>query len=125
MKGFTLIELMVVIILIGMIALIVYINFDDTTKTAEEQAYKIQVNNIISAAKQNWEVENIGVLPTNPDEVYELSLEDLKKSGSFEKGDIINPINGEVMNGCIRIKCSSETCKQYNYEYIENSCTGE
>ena len=121
MKGFTLVELLAVILLIGIVGTIAYQGVSTAIKESKKNSYNTQVNNIISATK-NWALENIEVLPETLDETYELSLEKLKQSGNLSNKDIIDSRDNSVMNGCIIITCSSN-CKQYNYVYEERDCT--
>lgn len=120
MKGFTLVELLAVIIVLAIVGGIAVVGVNSALKTSEEQSYKTQINNIITASK-NWTLENVEKLPKTSEESFELSLDELKKSGNLPNQDIIDSRNNTIMDGCVVIKCATN-CKQYNYQYIEQ-CT--
>ncbi len=121
MKGFTLIELLAVIMLVGLLSIITYGGVTSIINQSKENSYKTQVKNIISSA-ENWALEHVELLPEDNDTTYELSLENLKKSGNIENKAIIDSRNNKEMNGCIIITCGSN-CKQYKYVYEERECT--
>lgn len=120
MKGFTLIELLTVIIVLAIIGVIAVQGVSTALKKSKESSYETQINNIITASK-NWTLENVEKLPETLGESFELSLDELKKSGNLANQDIIDSRNNTKMNGCVVIKCATN-CKQYNYEYI-TQCT--
>ena len=119
-KGFTLVELLGVIILLGLIVTIVTPVIGNTINTSRNKAYDSQVNVIETAAKE-WGVENIEELPEiDSDEVKTLQLTDLINSGKLQSATIINPKTKAVMTGCVAISYNSEY-KQYEYKYTEEN----
>ena len=71
-RGFTLVELIAVVAILGLIALIVYPAIGSVIRNSRESAYNDQVAVIESAAK-NWSIDNASTLPDNGT-VYRLAV---------------------------------------------------
>lgn len=116
-KGFTLIEVMGVIILLGIIATIAVPTVERYVTSSREKSYETTIYKIIEAAR-NW---NIKYGPSDWQEredgsnFYELQLDDLKQTEFLSNGNYKNPITGENMDGCILIVRSVEDSYIYNY----------
>lgn len=89
-KGFTLVELMGVIVLLGVLVLIAVPAITGVLKSSKEDLYKTQLKTIELAAK-NWasDEENIGKLPEKGKCIY-IDLALLKK-GEYVDLNIKNP----------------------------------
>lgn len=116
-KGFTLVELVVVIVILSLIALIVYPSINSVIRSSKEKAYNDQVAIIIKAAKQ-WGIDNPDLLPDysgeDNDKVY-ISLSDLTKY--LGEDSIIDPRNKKkILAGVVEVSYSSG---QYVYRYTE------
>lgn len=112
-RGFTLLELLAVIIILGMIALISFPNIIDVFSNSSEDLMETQIKQIESVSRV-WGTQNMGKI----EECYILSLEELKKSGLLENKDIINPETNEELDGCVKIVYSAST-NQNDYTYTE------
>ncbi len=119
-KGFTLVELLGVIILLGVIMLIAFPIIDKTIDDSKKEAYDMQIKMILEAA-HNWAIDNAGQLP-NDDSEFKLTITELIEKGyikDVENGTIQNPLDKtQPMNGCVVIKYSNEY-NQYIYNYNE------
>ena len=94
-KGFTLAELLGVIVILLLLILIVTPIFIKYTKKASNSVYDVQINTIKSSARAWAEDEkNIKLLPTINDECIEVSLEKLKELGYLDY-NIKNPKTNE------------------------------
>ena len=112
-KGFTLVELLAVIIILGVIALITYPIIDKSIKNSKQQALDRTIDSIEEAAYK-YSVENdIGYFI----EYKTLQLSDLVSKG-FLKENIINPVTNEQMQGCVLYRWD-DTNNQYIFEYDE------
>lgn len=118
-KGFTLVELLGVIVVLGLVVTIVTPVIGNTINTSRDKALESQINIIETAAKE-WGVENVGELP-DVGNVKTIELSELIDSGKLQNSKIINPKTKEEMTGCVAIKYNSEY-KQYEYEYTEEGC---
>lgn len=112
-KGFTLVELLGVIIILGLLTLIVYpiINNafnDSTSKLSNNQ--KSALENVARI----WGTKNTELLSEM--EPYYLTIESLKKSGLLENKDILDPETEEQIKGCIKIEYQQN---KYVYTYGE------
>ena len=111
-NGFTLIELMAVIIILAVIALIVTPLIIGGIKESKEKLYDTQLENIKSAAKSymiDLDLEN--------DSTLTLTLDELQKAG-YVKEDIKNPKTGESFNKCLLVSVERKD-NAYEYEVID------
>ncbi len=115
-KGFTLVELLGVIIILSVIALITFVTVSGTIKDSKEQLYDAQIELIIMGAK-TWASSNVFKLPENDKESITITLLQLKQSG-FVESDITNPITGELFSDNLQIKIT-KIDNNYKYEVIE------
>lgn len=120
-KGFTLIEIMAVIVILAVIALIVVPLVTGSIKDSKQKLYETQLENIKSGAKSymiNLDLPN--------KEPITITLDDLQKKGLVDK-DIKNPITDEKFNKCmlIQIKKTSDKEDIYEYEIMDeiNDCS--
>lgn len=119
-KGFTLVELLGVIIIIGVIALITMPILTNTISQSEEKTYKKQIN-IIEVAAKEWGVENIDFLPAEDSYIGKaISLKTLIDSGKIQNATIQDPRTREEMKGCVVVKYNSEY-QQYEYKYNDDT----
>lgn len=121
-KGFTLVELIGVIILLGVIALIAFPIVTNSIKSSKEKAYNAQINEIIESAKK-WGVENSDNLPeVGSTDIVSVDIPTLIQDGYIKKtddGTLKDPRDeDESLNGCVHITYSSEY-NQYEYKYDE------
>ena len=90
-KGFTLIELMAVIILLAVIGLIVFPTAIESINSSKEKLYKEQVKRILDAT-DSWASSNDNSLPTGSSAVY-ITVDTLQKAGLLKKEDVKNPLD--------------------------------
>lgn len=117
-KGFTLVELLAVIVLIGLLSLIAIPIVDKLIKDSEEQLYQTQIDNIEAAAR-NYYADNIFDLPENIGEYIDKTICELENLG-FLDVDIKNPKTEELFykDSYVRI---TKTNYGFEYKYIEDS----
>ena len=115
-KGFTLVELIVVIVILGLIATIVYPAIISIINSSKNSAYESQKKVILNAAKE-WGVKHAAILPDNSDASCKISVDNLINEGYIENDEIKNP-NGGVFDGDIEIKYEKN---QYTYEYFDKN----
>lgn len=114
--GFTLTELIAVIVLLGIIALIAVPIINGTIVNSKSKAYNAQVSAIESTAKK-WGVENNKLLPIDENKC-KVSLMELIAQGFIEDDEIIDPRNNSKMNGSVEVSYSNSN-KTYYYTYKE------
>ena len=120
-KGYTLIELLAVVGLIGLLLSITAISYNTVLKQTRNDAYKRQVSTIIQVGK-DWVLNNYGSLSKETRNI--LFLEELLEQNYLNVEEIINPKTEKPMEGCIII-IWNESYQQYMYTYEEenNLCT--
>ena len=119
-KGFTLVELLGIIIILGVIMMIAFPIINKTIKDSKEEAYDMQVKMILESAR-TWAIDNANRLPDEGTDL-KLMVLDLIRDGyikDLENGVLINPLDeSKTMDGCVTIEYSSKY-NQYIYEYDE------
>ncbi len=118
-KGFTLVELIAVVAILGLIALIVYPAIGSVIRTARESSYEDQVAVIIKAA-QSWSVDNAVTLPDDGS-VYRLSVDTLVEEGYISNDEVIDPRDSsKTLDGTIEIQYDS-SISQFTFNYVDSS----
>ena len=117
-KGFTLVELLTVIVLLAIIAAITTPVIINVINDSRENAYEEQVRLITSAAER-WGTENMTYL--NGKESCYLSAEKLSKEGYLSAKKIKNPKNPRNNMGVVEITVNNG---KYEYVYKETSDPG-
>ena len=118
-NGFTLIELIGVIIILGIVLLIVNPIVKNITTSNKEQLYKVQISNIRSGL-QNWAIDNSGLLPEREGEILTVTLGKLK-AGGYVDTELKNPKTNKCFGNDMVL-----TIQRYqkNYIYTVDETTG-
>ena len=105
-KGFTLVELLVVIILISLIAVITVPTFLGYGKSSRESLNKTQEKIIIDAAKKYVIYNEVN---------GNVCTSELASKGYLNKSDIKDVRTDKVFsNSCVKISCEEDGC-EYNF----------
>lgn len=91
-KGFTLVELLAVIVILGLLAAIIYPIVNQNLLKSKTQLYDVQIQNIENGAR-NWGADNMDKLPIKDGDSYKVTLGQLQDEGYVEK-NIENPKTG-------------------------------
>jgi len=113
-KGFTLVELLAVIIILGVIGLIATVTVNNVLKENRESLYNEQIKLIEDKAKL-WAAEHVFELPDEDKEHIILTLGQLKAEGL--SGEVINPITEEPFLDSLQIKITKVE-NSYIYEVL-------
>lgn len=120
-KGFTLIEILAVIIVLGIIGLIVFPTVSELIKKSRENLYNDQLEEI-KLASEKWAYKNIDKLPNKENESVTITLLELKKNGLLPL-DIRDPRDNNLLSNGLSIVI---TYKSNDYEYsIEENITNK
>ena len=117
-KGFTLVEVLGILIIMGIITLIAVPLVYSIIKSSREGLYARQIEQLLQAG-ENWGSKNIDQLPGEVGQSIFLEPKDLAKQGFIDAEEIIDPRDGKEMNGCIVV--TKET-QRHTYKYEETSC---
>lgn len=118
-KGFTLVELVASIIILGVIGLIAYPVVNSTIKNNKEKLYQSQIKEIEQAA-ESWAYKNLDLLP-NDSESITITILELKKAGLLPL-DIRDPRDNELFANDMEISIALEN-NIYVYNVNEESGT--
>ena len=115
-KGFTLVELLAIIVILGIIALIAYPVVNRQVELAQNAAYERTVASIEEAARRYGVNNNLGYSTVE----QTLSLSTLVSAGELKQKDLVDPRTDATLSGCVYYKWNTET-NAYSYRY-EPSC---
>ena len=118
--AFTLVELMVVIVIIGLVASLTIPTINKSINNSKKNLYDLQIKNIEDGAK-SWASANIWLLPANDGEAITITLGQLKLEG-FVDGDVINPKTEKSFPNDLEIIIKKES-GNYIYDVDEESGT--
>ena len=104
-NGFTLVELIAVIVILGLLALIANSSVVNVVKNSKSDLYNTQLK-LIESAAESWGNDNLDKLP-NDGECKYLTLANLKNYGLMEE-EIINPKTNKEFSDNLYIKINSK-----------------
>ena len=115
-NGFTLVELLGVIVILGIIATITVPLIQRTIIENTEEAYNDQVISFERAAK-NYVASDVYNMTNCQTKICTISLKELQEKGYLQSGDIVNPITDENfdMDNVVDITYDGDTFS-YNYD---------
>lgn len=114
-SGFTLVELLAVIVVLGIIATICVVNVSGVIETSKNSVREQQIANIIKAAEE-WTVENTYRLPTSYYYPRYVTVDELVSSGKLSSVPE-DPVGSYEMSGSVKISCKDINCVAFVYEY--------
>lgn len=116
-KGFTLIELIVVIALLGLISAIVFPVITSTLNNSKQKAYETQKKQVIKSARQYF-YENPLKLPKLVNgNTSSVSVEQLIKDGYIED-KVKDPRDNNCLTGYIKVSVENN---KYVYSYDDKT----
>lgn len=103
-KGFTLIEVLGVLIIISTIMVGIAYGIQETLSASKEEAYKVMKNNIISVSYDYVQECSQGIVQCNfsYEENNYFYAKELQNSGYFQ--DLNSPIDGKELGNCMLLK---------------------
>ncbi|MBE6138251.1 MAG: type II secretion system protein [Firmicutes bacterium] len=118
-KGFTLVELLAVLSILGILAVIIIPSVATTIKNSRVAAYDKQLY-VLATATEKWGTQHLNELPeTTSNNIVAVDFETLYQAGEIASYPVQNPITGNDLEGCILISYNLQY-KQYEYKYSDN-----
>ena len=127
-KGFTLVELLGVIVILGLIAMIAIPTINSAINSSREKAYDEQINTIVDTARTYMSKNSLKLPDQKNGSRCIVSVDTLQKYGLLNADDIENPMykknsteekeKFENFNGKVVI---TFTNNKYKYEYVNSS----
>lgn len=117
-KGFTLVELIAVVAILGLIAAIVYPSINSIIKSSKDDSFESQKKVVLKAA-QEWGVDNVNLLPNSGKK--SLTLSALINGGYIANDELKDPRDGKQLKGCVMVEYTSNQYK-YSFEESESVC---
>ena len=116
-KGFTLIEIMAVMVVLGLLIAIIVPVVNNLLKDSEDTLHDEQIDLVVKAS-QKYMVEHSELLPEGSDytAVY---TDDLINSGVIDNDKVIDPKTKEELDGCVVVNYN-ENFNQYEYNYKDD-----
>ena len=107
-KGFSLVELLAVVVILGLVVLISIPIVNNSINKSKEKAREVQIEEIIKAAKK-YAIKNSYVLPEDVGSHTSIEIETLINENYIDTDQIIDPVTETPITGCINIcyKCSN------------------
>ena len=107
-KGFTLIEILAVLVLVSIVTVVVVANISSSMSLGRNEAYRLMKNNIISAGYQYIAECNQGTIQCDfsfeKNNTFKARV--LEESGYFE--NLKSPIDGAYLGDCLSLKVEKE-----------------
>lgn len=113
-NGFTLVELLAVLVILAIIGLIVVPTVDRAIKRSRQELYDVQIANIEDAGKQ-WALEHLSQLPEAGAQGVSITIRELIEGGYLE-GRIQNPKNKKYFDDDRSFVLVSKVGNNYKYE---------
>lgn len=112
-RGFTLVELLAVLVILSLLSLITVPVVDKLIKDNKEKMYDIQIKNIEDGAK-DWAAANPFSMPEDGESITK-TIKELE-DGGFIEVDIKNPKTNEVFCDTSYVKITNKN-NVYSYTY--------
>ena len=126
-KGFTLVELLSSLVIIGLITVIAVNTINSTMSINEEAAYDILKSNIISVTRTYIDECERGLIDCQNDYKWNndktsFSASKLIKYNYFDNGELVNPINNKDISLCLIINIEKDKNKVLKISIDDNKC---
>ncbi len=110
-NGFTLVEMLTVIIILVIISLLAIFSITATVKSSAEKLYKVQIDSIIDASR-TYAIKNNSILADST----EITICDLKRSSLLDN-DLKNPKTEEPFDNDLIIKIIRDRDGEFKFQF--------
>lgn len=119
-RGFTLVEMLAVITLLGLLALVIVPATEAVINSMKNDSYEAQIETLKKGLK-NWSAEHVLKMPSNNGEYIETTLGQLKKEGFIEV-EFKDPRDNKCINNNTLLRVT-KTAESYKYEVVGETTT--
>ena len=119
-KGFTLVELIAVIILLGLLGLIIYPTVNGVINNNKQKLHDKQINELIRHG-ETYAASNMESLRLTNGSRNIVTITDLYDKGIIQTETIIDPATDEALNGCLALTWNDNR-NSFDIEYTTD-CT--
>lgn len=116
-SGFTLVELLASIIILGAIVAIITPMISKNVSNSKEKALKEIKQNIVEVAKKEY-LKNTELLPTEHNKKSCMILQNMINKKLFDTNVIIDPVTNASMYGSVVVSYNKYE-DEYSYNYVE------
>lgn len=117
-KGFTLAELIAVLVVLALVSMIAVPAVTDSLKKYKGEVCEVQMNNITEAAR-SWGAKNLTNLPNDDGDYITVLINDLIKYGFIDES-LVNPKTKEAFNDKWEVRITKQG-KKYIYDIYNDS----
>ena len=117
-KGFTLAELIAVLVVLALVSMIAIPAVTESLKKYKGNICEVQMNNIVEAAR-SWGAKNISNLPSVDSDYITVPISDLIKYGFIDE-DLVDPKTKESFNDKWVIRITKQS-KKYIYDIYNDT----
>ncbi|HPF83431.1 MAG TPA: type II secretion system protein [Bacilli bacterium] len=115
-KGFTLVEILAVIVVLGVVCLVAVPSVNSIISKSKEKAKVVQIKQIVESAKK-WASNNYNML--TDDKPYYITVEELMNANYIDSSNVVDPTDKEKeMDQCVRITYINEY-DNYDFKYVD------
>lgn len=118
-RGFSYVEVMTVCVILCIIVVVSYPIVMVTLKHSKENLYQENVASI-ERISLGWALEHVNELPDSNKDARFLTLKELEEEEYIKSGDLEDPRDNSIMDGCIKIQKGKN--EQYEAKYYEKTC---
>lgn len=112
-KGFTLAELIAVLVVLALVSMIAVPAVTDSLKKYKSEVCSVQMNNIIESAR-SWGAKNMSILPNESGQYVSIKINDLIKYGYIED-TLVHPKTNDPFTDNWEIRVTKQN-RKYIYE---------
>jgi len=116
-KGFTLAELIAVLVVLALVSMIAVPAVTESLKKYKSEVCSVQMKNIIESAR-SWGAKNMSILPSESGEYISVKINDLIKYGYIED-TLVHPKTKEPFTDNWEVRVTKQN-KKYIYEIYKD-----
>lgn len=125
-RGFTLIEVISVLVILGLLATIIVTQYATTIKESRKKLNEEQKSRLVEVAK-NVSLNNktcLEIAKNNPEEGVKITIDQMRQNGYIANTQLKNLEDSTILNSCVILKWDSNYNK-FDYSYSEDCSSAQ